>query len=85
MLIPNTQTVRQQIDSIRSEWTEWFILEFNISLYVAMDSVECSAYEPVSYTHLYEKGLAVGGMVVAVDRNIKKIDSSQREMIKRMT
>ena len=24
VLIPNTQTVRQQIDSLRSEWTEWF-------------------------------------------------------------
>lgn len=45
VLIPNTQTVRQQIDSLRSEWTEWFIREFNISLYVAMDSVECSAYD----------------------------------------
>jgi len=29
--------------------------------------------------------LVVGGMVVAVDRNIKKIDSGQRKMIKRMT
>ena len=43
ILLPNTEKIKRIIDAFESELNEWLLEQFDISIYVAIGSVECSA------------------------------------------
>lgn len=45
ILIPNTREACEKIDELCEKWTDWFIDEYGITLYVGVESQACTAYE----------------------------------------
>lgn len=87
ILLPNTKEACEKLENLQNGFTDWFVQNYGISLYAAMCSVECSAYElennpSGSYREIFKKlgeGISAKKMNRYTGQQIRFLNQRKRE------